>query len=104
MQYDIFEESTLSQLEGEKAARCAVAQAAIDLADRTVIEAQVSSRTDSLVHAHMRLQAPSWYIHVTMYHRSEDAKTHELYRVWPAEGAWKAAYVGQILPKRERGL
>lgn len=104
MQYSVFEEKITSQQEGEKAARCAAMQAAIDSADRTVIEAHVSSRADSPAHAHERLQYPSWYIHVTMYNCNEDVKTHALYRVWSSDGAWKAAHVGSILPKRERGF
>jgi len=102
MQYNIYEGKTLAQQEDEKAAQCAAAQAAIDLAERAVIEAHVSSQANPLAHTHRNLQCPHWYIHVTMHHKSGDAETHALYRVWSSEGAWKATHVGQILPKRER--
>jgi hypothetical protein len=101
MQYDIYEVKTFMKQEDEKAAQCAAAQATIDLAERAVIEAHVSSKANPLAHTHANLQCPHWYIHVIMHHKSGGSETHALYRVWSSKGAWKATHVGQILPKRE---
>jgi len=101
MQQSIYEKKILLQQADEKAARCAAVQAIFEQADRTVIEAHVSSKTNPLAYAHMHLQHPHWYVHVIMRHKSEGSETRALYRVWSSEGAWKAAHVGQILPRRE---
>ncbi|GHO99388.1 hypothetical protein KSF_094360 [Reticulibacter mediterranei] len=102
MQHDIYEGKVITQQEDERAAQCAAAQAAIDLAEKAVIEAHVSSKTNPLAPTHMHLQCPHWYVRVAMHHKSGGSETHALYRVWSSEGAWKATHVGQILPKRER--
>lgn len=101
MQHSIYEEKFLSQQADEKVAQCAAAQAIFDQVDRTVIEAHVSSKTNPLADTHMHLQHSHWYVHVTTRHKSGGSETRALYRVWSSEGAWKAAHVGQVLPRRE---
>jgi len=102
MKNSTYEGKNLYEQEDETAIQCATEQATTDLVDLEVIDANVSSRIDPLAHAHVCFQRPHQYVHVTMYQRSNGSEIHALYRVWHAEGAWKAAHVGQILPKRER--